>query len=133
MKLLQLSKNKGIKSMKDKQLTEKPKWLVEPLDRKKIHHGCLNCCGTDNILGVRTKLYNGFGGWMITKDGKLFFMEKAKTEFEDSKTLLFIEKIARQDPNHDWRAIFDMALSGGQYQRHGKNRWVLIESNQGFA
>ena len=37
------------------------------------------------------------------------------------------------DQNHDWRAIFDLALRGGTYQRHGDNKWVLIESNQGFG
>lgn len=43
-----------------------------------------------------------------------------------------IEADARLDPDHDWRAIFNLALRGGTYQRQSQ-QWILIESNQGFA
>lgn len=112
-------------------------WYIKPLDTKKIFHGCLNCGGTEQILGLETRLYNGFGGWSITKDGKLYFEESPllseEKKWNEWKQLKEIEKEAKKDPNHDWRAIFDLALRGGQYQRHGDNKWVLIESNRGFA
>ncbi len=114
-------------------LTEKS-WYVKPL-KKDIHHGRLNCGGTSENLDLETRLYNGFGGWQITKNGDLFFQEDCRQEkaWEENKQLSEFEKIAQQDPGHDWRAIFDLPLSGGQYQRHGENKWVLISSNQGFA
>lgn len=113
----------------------KPKWFVEPIKKDKVHHGCLNCGGTELILNLKTKLYNGFGGWHITKDGVMFFSEDPSVEkkWEDLKDMTYIEKIAKKEPDHDWRAIFEMGLRGGAYQRHGNKKWVLIESNQGFA
>ena len=33
--------------------------------------GCLNCGYTEDVLPMKTKLYNGFGGWTITKSGRI--------------------------------------------------------------
>lgn len=112
-----------------------PSWYIKPLDTKKIFHGCLNCGGTEQTLDLETRLYNGFGGWMVTKDGELYFQEDCTKDknWEEWKQLKEIEAEAVKDPDHDWRAQFDLPLRGGQYQRHGEGKWVLIESNQGFA
>ena len=115
---------------------KKPKWWVEPLTNENlIHHGCLNCGGTNRVLDMTTALYNSFGGWCITKDRKLYFQEDSQVEksWEMNKTLAEIEKEAKKDPEHDWRAQFDLPLRGGEYQRHYDEGWILIESNQGFA
>lgn len=48
-------------------------------------------------------------------------------------TVSRVERLARQDPDHDWRIILYGPLHGEVYQRHGKSQWVLVESNQGFA
>lgn len=112
----------------------KPKWYIEPLGKDKVYHGCLHCGGTEQTLALSTRLYNSFGGWMITKDDELYFEETDRNkDFYKNKTLRQIEKEASKDPDHDWRAVFDLPLRGGEYQRHGKNKWVLISSNQGFA
>lgn len=114
----------------------KPKWFKEPLtDKDKIHHGCLNCGGTSIHLDLKTVLYNSFGGWSITKDGKHFFAENPAKEkpFNKYKKLKAIERLAKQDPKHDWRAILFNPLRGAVYQRQGDGVWNLIESNQGFA
>ena len=112
-----------------------PSWYIKPLDTKKIFHGCLNCGGTEQTLDLETRLYNGFGGWDVTKDGELYFMEPAhiEKEWEEWKQLKEIEEEAKKDPNHDWRCNFNLPLRGGSYQRHDNDKWVLIESNQGFA
>lgn len=111
---------------------KKPKWWVKPLVDN-IHHGCLYCGGTATILDMKTRLYNGFGGWHILKDKKIFFWEEdSDKSFDKCKQLKDIEKSARRQPNCDWRAIFDLALRGGKYQRY-RGKWYLIESNQGFA
>jgi len=131
--------NMSLKSKKKSRLIEqqvgKPTWWVEPINKNEIYHGCLNCGGTEQTLGLGTRLYNEFGGWYITKDGELFFKEEMhKTDnLGTIKQLKEIEAEALKDPNHDWRAVFNLPLRGGTYQRHDKNKWVLIESNQGFA
>lgn len=51
----------------------------------------------------------------------------------DYWTVSRVERLARQDPDHDWRIVLYGPLHGEVYQRHGKSQWVLVESNQGFA
>jgi hypothetical protein len=82
---------------------------------------------------MRTRLYRGFGGWMITKNGEPFFMENQDVDFDKSKTLSFIERSAKLEPESDWRTILDLPMRSAIYQRHGKSKWVLIEKGQGFA
>ena len=95
--------------------------------------GCLLCGYTRDLLPMKTKLYYGFGGWTITKDGELFFMEDSNKEFDEAKTLSYIERKARLEPECDWRAHLDLPLRSAVYQRHGKSKWVLVERGQGFA
>jgi len=95
--------------------------------------GCLNCGYTGSILPMRTRLYNSFGGYMIIKDGELFFMENVKTEYEDCKTLIYIENRAKLQPESDWRVILDLPLRSAEYQRQDKSKWVLIKRGNGFA
>ena len=117
-------------------LVSKPKWWIEALtDKNKVHQGCLNCGGTEQVLEMDTRLYNGFGGWSITKNSELFFEEDCTSDkdWDEWKTLAEIEKTAKKEPDNDWRAIFNLPLRGGEYQRHFEEGWVLIESNRGFA
>ena len=95
--------------------------------------GCLNCGYTEDVLPMKTKLYNGFGGWTITKDGELYFMENVDAEYEDAKTLSYIEREAKLSPECDWRANLDLPMRNAIYQRHGKSKWVLVERGMGFA
>jgi hypothetical protein len=110
----------------------RPSWWIKPL-KTNIHHGCLHCGGTDAVLEMNTRLYQAMGGWAITKDGDLFFMDdNCDRNWEDYKQLKDIERRARRDTNHDWRAIFHSPLRGATYQRH-RGKWVLIKSDRGFA
>lgn len=95
--------------------------------------GCVNCGCTESRLPMNTRLYNGFGGWMITKDDDVFFMEKVNTDFNKSKTLRYIEKQARLAPGCDWRAVLNLPLRSAVYQRQGNNKWMLIKKGMGFA
>ena len=104
---------------------------LKPIKGK--HIGCLNCGGNDQKLPMRTRLYNGFGGWSITKDGKYYFTEKMDLDFDKNKTLSYIERRAKSEPESDWRAIVFLALRGATYQRQGKSNWVLVKENKGFA
>ena len=95
--------------------------------------GCLNCGYTDTVLPMRTRLYTEMGGYMIFKNDKLYFMEKTGREYGKCKTLSFIERRARLDPNSDWRCMVDLPLRSAEYQRHGKSKWVLIKIGNGFV
>ena len=95
--------------------------------------GCLHCGYTESVLPMRTRLYNSFGGYMITKYGELYFMENSQKEFHDNKTLIYIENRAKLQPDADWRCILDLPLRSAEYQRQGKSKWVLIKKGQGFA
>ncbi len=103
---------------------------LKPLDSTII--GCLNCGHTPAILKFNTRLYHGFGGWLITKDKELYFMEDSDKEYNESKTLMYIENRAKLQPNCDWRALIDLPLRDAEYQRQD-GKWVLIRTGMGFA
>ena len=49
------------------------------------------------------------------------------------KSVRDIELIAKEDPDHDWRIEKHGPLHGETFQRHEDDKWVCIESNDGFA
>ena len=114
-------------------------WKKEP-PHMDPHIGCLNC-GAGEMRGgkveitatMRTRIYGGFGGWHIEKDGEVQFRPPQHLEWEKYPTLMKFENMARKDPDHDWRAVAFLPLRDATYQRHGRNRWVLISSGPGFA
>lgn len=99
---------------------------------KKKHSGCLCCSVLGHQLPLDTVLYMGFGGWTITKNGKHYFSEDVDKEFEQMKTLAFIEKKAKRESSSDWRAVCDTPLHGEVYQRQ-RGKWLLVKENMGFA
>jgi hypothetical protein len=109
---------------------EKP-WF-KPAKTKGIHQGCLCCGGTVTKLSMRTRMYNGFGGWSICKNGSMIFCDQSG-EYETAPTILKFEKMAREEPEEEWTAELYLPLRGATYQRHGYNMWVLVDSNEGFA
>lgn len=71
---------------------------------------------------------------MVFKDGKpIYDGEEAYRKDEKVKTVRYFEMQARKDPDHDWRIEKHGPMHGETFQRHGKNNWVCIESNAGFA
>lgn len=85
------------------------------------------------LLPLRTRLYNGMGGWTITKDGEIYFIEETKREYDRARTLCYIERRAKLQPECDWRAELNLPLRSETYQRQGKSKWVLVKKGQGFA
>lgn len=84
-------------------------------------------------LILNTPIVAGFGTAIITKNKKIIYFEPANIKFEDAPKLRKFEKMAREEPNTDWRYKLDLPLRSAEYQRQGKNNWVLIKSGQGFA
>lgn len=109
----------------------KPLFLIPPIKSKHIR--CLNCSHTESILPLTTVLYHGFGGWTISVNNIQFFQQRNNTEYDAAPILKKIERVARQYPHHDWRANVNLPLRDAEYQRQGKNKWVLIKTGPGFA
>ena len=97
------------------------------------HQSCALCPETEEVLPMTTKLYDGFGGWTITRDGDVFFTENMDAEWDDIRDLNFIEMQAKEDPNHAWQAHLFLPLREAKYERSDCGHWVLIETGQGFA
>jgi hypothetical protein len=105
------------------------KWKKEPrIKNGELHIGCLNCSTAMYDADMRLHLAVGFGESGLYRDGELFF----DGEVLDI-TVGDCEIVASKDPSHDWRIVRYGPLHGETFQRHGKGKWVCIESNQGFA
>lgn len=113
----------------------KPAWWQPPLARGAQQCGCLNCGPKPNRLNLRQRIAVGFGDAYASRDGAVVLREAHGPHVtdKDSPTVQQAENMARKDPNHDWRIRFYGPLSGQTYQRHGRNEWVLVDTDRGFA
>jgi len=76
----------------------------------------------------------GFGVAIVTKDDEEIYREALDVETPDDVwTTADAEKLAAADPDHDWRITLVAQSYEKEYQRQGKDRWVLISSGLGFA
>lgn len=98
-----------------------------------IRGGCMHCPGNHDLLELDTVLYNGFGGYAVSKNGVNYYCGEPDQEWESFKTLQDIENEAVKDPEADWRVELNLPLRSGEWQRHGDSEWVLIDSGLGFA
>jgi len=97
-----------------------------------IYQGCLCCPPVTRIASLDTVVAVGFGDAHISKDNQIIYMETGN-EDEPPRTLAEFEAMAKKDPDHDWRLVLFAPLRGREYQRHDNDKWVLIDSNMGFA
>ncbi len=93
---------------------------------------CLNCPPIPTQASMDKLVMVGFGVAIITCDGKTI------RDGEDSRrkrplTFTDAEHLAAKKPKADWRVILHGPLHGETYQRQGKECWVIIERNMGFA
>ena len=100
---------------------------------KKNRGGCLNCPNTEDVLSPDTVLYNGFGGYRLEKNGKIFYQGRSNAKWEQFKNLKQIERIAAKSPRSRWRVVLDNPLRGAIWSRKRKGEWILISTNKGFA
>lgn len=96
-------------------------------------HTCLNCAVDDSTLPIKTKVIAGFGDAKILRNGRTVYSAPMDIEWEKAKTLITFENMARKSPKDDWRFELNLPLRSAIYQRHGKNKWCLIEKGLGFA
>lgn len=106
----------------------------KPIEAKDLRIGCLNCSTACLKAPLDMEIAVGFGDAFVTKNGTIIYDgEKAYREGKTVKKVKYFENLARKEPKADWRIIKNGALHGETFQRQGKNNWVCIESNQGFA
>lgn len=108
---------------------------VEPYDGA-IHQGCLCCPPVEQIAPMDMVIAVGFGIAQVSKDGDVIFDENELSDDageDEYPTLAKFEEMAAADPDHDWRCLLFAPLRGREYQRHDTGKWVLIDSNPGFA
>lgn len=83
---------------------------------------CEMCDGSGAIRGedtvLRTCIACGGFGFM---GGTLVVWDVAQAE-----------RVAKRDPDHDWRIVLYGPLHGEVYQRQD-GEWLLVEKNEGFA
>lgn len=123
-------------------------WNKLPLYEGKIVQGCLSCLPVQKIAPMGMLVGVGFGVAQVTRGHDLIFSEGrdidhnvywpglrevVSPEQEGFPSVEDIEKLAVDDPDHDWRIELSAPLRGRTYQRHASDKWVLIESNRGFA
>lgn len=103
--------------------------ILSPIESKQS--SCLCCNSIEQHLDFETELYNGFGGWQITKNGELYYQAE-NGDWDNSKTLAEIEIEVSKEPNNDWQAVLFTPLRCATFQRQNE-KWVLVEQNDGFA
>lgn len=104
---------------------------VKPWDET-IHQGCLNCPPVTQVAPLDMLIAVGFGDAHVSKDGVNIYREDPNSPNDNPRTLAEFEEVAKEDPDHDWRVVLFAPLRGREYQRQD-GKWVLIDSNEGFA
>lgn len=107
---------------------EKP-WL-----KPKIENGlflCLCCSGPDDHLCLTQELFgDGVCGFTVNcfeHDGSIRQLDI------EGKTLADIEALIKEDDSREYRCYYLAGLHDETYQRHERNKWVLIEKGPGYA
>lgn len=100
---------------------------------EELHIGCLNCSSAALKAPLDMLIAVGFGSAMVFKDKELVYDESRCKDDDELWTVADAEKLALEDPDHDWRIEKNAPLHGETFQRQGPGEWVCIESNQGFA
>ena len=99
-------------------------------------HGCLTCGRTHSTLAMIYPIIAGFGDAIISRDGKEVYRAapaRDAEDFQNAPALSVFEALAAADPDRDWRFFLNLPLRSATYQRHGKEKWVLVDTGRGFA
>lgn len=104
---------------------------IKPKIRRCFHAKMEERLEMDEIIAV------GFGDAHVEKDGKIIYREPTEYNIQEVVTdddasnpfwlVQDAENEAAKDPDHDWRIVLYSPLRGRVFQRHGKDKWVLIE------
>ncbi len=116
----------------EKKTDNRPKWW-KPAIESPAGASCLCCPSTTELLRLDTKLYGNYAGWNIVKNGQEFFCDNRDVDWNEYKDLAHVEELIGDDNENEYIANFVSGLRGATYQRHAKNTWVLIGTDEGYA
>ena len=105
----------------------------KPIEENDMHIGCGTCSPVTHILEMGRILAVGFGLCNATKDGVFIYDEQDVEDGQEYPNAQWLESVAKNDPDHDYRVSFYTPLHDEVYQRQGDDYWVMIESGPGFA
>lgn len=99
---------------------------------------CFTCgAGACSDLEMDRQIAVGFGGAKYSKDGREQWSESGMSPYEkiytEPPTVRFVEGLAKEDPDHDWRIHFLSPMYEAEYQRQGDGIWVLVRQGWGFG
>lgn len=80
----------------------------------------------DALIGV------GIGYAALTRDGETVYEEDARRQ-RDPMTVAQAERLARREPQRDWRIHLVAQLDNRHYRRKGAGLWVLYERGYGMS
>ena len=89
---------------------------MQPCDTPPIN------CALNHVLDL------GFGVVEATKDGELIIEDI----YNEDHTLADVEKMALEDPDHDWRVLFLAPLYNSTFQRQGPGLWIRVIKGRGI-
>lgn len=98
---------------------------LQPLEGQIV--GCANCGYKPQVLGLDVTIA-AYAAANVTKDDECIYDQS-----QGEKTLREIEAEAAKDPDHDYRLMMVGGLSEVEYQRQGKDKWVLVRKGPGIA
>lgn len=77
----------------------------------------------------------GFGSAALCRDGHEWVNgeDRIRDGNEEELTGAECECIAAADPDHLWQIVMHGPLSGATFTRQDDGRWILTDSNEGFA
>ncbi len=110
--------------------------------------GC-NCQTKMKTLGMGDMVAVGFGNSYVMRDDFCIYQENTPHWNPDKSsplsktidvmdknvvlTVADVEKVAAEDPDHDWRIYWYAPLYEAEYQRHRDGVWYCIKTGDGFA
>lgn len=100
--------------------------------KKVFRGGCMHCPGSEDTLSMKEVLYNGFGGYAVYKNNKLYYVGEPDEKWENYKILKDIEKVAKKERG-SWKVVLSNPLRGATWRRNKVGEWTLKETNLGFA
>lgn len=100
-------------------------WYLPPIKGNKIGLVTDTFC-LDSRIGA-------IGSALLTKNSLVIWEQLPTYEYDDCILGHDAEKIAKQDPENDWRIYINAPMWDAMWQRQGDDNWVLIQKGRGYA
>jgi hypothetical protein len=86
----------------------------------------------DRCLAPEAVIAVGIGYAALTKDGETVY-EEDRTGERELMTVAQAERLAKREPDREWRIHLVAQLDDRHYRREGAGRWVIYERGYGMS